>query len=69
MSVSTSIMNYGWTVPVGTQQSHYVLSARLIGKAGWLGKTACGEKAGGHVPLQAAPIRKACESCLAKVGK
>lgn len=68
MNTHPNVMNYGWTVPVGGQESHYVMAARLVGRAGWLGRTACGHKAGGHVPLQAVPGKKVCTACSAKAG-
>lgn len=68
MSTHPGVENYGWTVPVGDQRSHYVLAARLVGRSGWLGKTACGEESGGNTPLRMAPVKRACPICTTKVG-
>lgn len=61
--------DYGWTVPVGADDSHYVLGARLVGRAGWLGTTSCNLRSGGNLRLQSTPPRgRACPVCRAKAG-
>ena len=58
--------DYGWSVPVGADVAHYIQGAKLVGRAGWLGRSACNVRTGGNVPLTSSPRGRVCEFCANK---